>query len=606
MNFKSLAILLLILLTNVPAEAQSSSRAAVPEGLSGLLPEEKQALEKKALALLDELVIDGRALRLAENRIRVLIFAADMLRKRDDARAREYLREASNEFRALGPLAAAKGSRPFPSAESRQSLRRQLIITIAQFDAQMALDFLKASRLSSTAEPGLEDERQIEVQLAAEVIESDPRLALQLATEALKQEPDYHLVEIWRRLQKRDPKAAANLANDIATRLKSSDLMKSYGAASVVNELIDEFRKMVRDRTPSGRESLRSSEPAVSIQEVEQTFRTLLDLVVTAALKITAANLMDVTDQSAARNVLSQAQSFLPDVEKYLPARASALRIKLNQFDHAYYHSPPMGDSYQDLEKRSTDELLVMAEKSKGEMREMLYSQVTMKALEEDRIDLAKQISSQRLNGSDDFMNDEIERAEQEKALREGKIEEVRRALDEVPSEAERARKLVSMAGTVKDPKIQRRFLDDARGLLGEKVETLAQVEAQVTLAASFLSFDADDSFARLDAAIEKLNHIISASITVKKFTREIEAEEEELRTTQSDATEWFTGGIENYVLTFARKDFVRTQAAIAQWQHNPTRLAIKMTLIAAILGGEDQDLRRRYLFAERAHGLTK
>ncbi|HKX31972.1 MAG TPA: hypothetical protein VJ302_30070 [Blastocatellia bacterium] len=601
MNLKPLAALFLVAtLADVPAPAQIKSPPTTASASGNMQPEEKQVLEKMALASLDDLVNEGMGLRLPENRIPVLIFAADMLWKRDEKRARGYLQEAISQYLSMGPPPADRGSRSISTLRTRLALRNRLIITIAQFYPRMAMDFMRSSRLPESATPdgglpGVEDEKQLEMRLAAQIAEADPQLALQLAQEALKQEPDYQLVEIWRRLQRKDPKAASGLAGEIVARLKTTDLMKNYGAASIIYELVEDLRRMVRDQKAPKRETGQSAETAVSIQEVEQNLRSFLELVVATTLKVTPANLMDVADQGPARSLLTQAQSLQPEIEKYLPSRAGALRTKLNQFDNAYYHPPSIGENYEELEKRSTTELMAMAEKSKGEAKEMLYSQALMKALAEEQVDLAKQISKQHLNGSQDFLSSEIERVEREKAVKEGKIDEARKTLEEIPSETERALSLVRMAGTAKDPQICRQLLEEARATLGDKFETRGQVESQMILATAFLPYDAEYSFAQLNAAIEKLNTVIAASITLMKFTQELRTEEDDSRLTQAGMPEWFSGGIDQQILAFAQKDFARTQTAIGQWQHDQLRLGVRMMLIATILSGDNADLRQRY-----------
>ena len=50
--------------------------------------EEKAKLEKKAIALLEQVVTDSQGLRLPENKIRVQIAAGDMLWEKNPARAR--------------------------------------------------------------------------------------------------------------------------------------------------------------------------------------------------------------------------------------------------------------------------------------------------------------------------------------------------------------------------------------------------------------------------------------------------------------------------------------------------------------------------------------
>src|SRR5215813_13636060 len=57
--------------------------------------EEKAKLEKKAIALLEQVVTDSQGLRLPENKIRVQIAAGDMLWEKNPARARTLLSDAA-------------------------------------------------------------------------------------------------------------------------------------------------------------------------------------------------------------------------------------------------------------------------------------------------------------------------------------------------------------------------------------------------------------------------------------------------------------------------------------------------------------------------------
>jgi hypothetical protein len=597
-----------------PVSIQIGAREIAPGSLS---PQEKKELETKAVALLEGLVREAMAMRLPENRIQVLCFAADMLWKRDEPRARGFLQDAIAQFMAMEAVAPAPGALSSPRQaqnwQARAALRTQLIQTLAQHDARMALDFLRDSRpqTSTGAMDGRPDspypqpdpEKQFEMQLAIQIAESDPHGALQLAQDTLKQDADHQVVEIWRRLQRKDAKLAAKLAADIVAKFKNSDIMKSYSAANVIGELLFECRERIREQKSPKKDSANSAQnaPAVSLQELEQIFRDLLDVVVSAALKITPANLMDIGEQGQARNLLAQAQSVLPDIEKYLPARAAALRAKLGQFDKAFYHPPTPVLSEEEMEKKSATELIALAEKSKGESRELLYSQALAKAMEESDTGLARRISSQYLKGNNEFLDNEIERIEREKALKEGKIEEARKSLDRLPSDADRAQAMIRMADAAKDPKTQRQLLDEARSVLGERFETRSQVDAQMALAASFLPFDPDLSFNLLDTSIEKLNSVMAASIMLMKFTQEMQGDDDEMRLGQGGSMAyWFAGGFDDKIFAFACKDFTRTQAAIGRWQQYPTRLQMNMALVARILGDESGEVRERYVFGER------
>jgi hypothetical protein len=603
------AVLLAGLLAATPlAPAAQTVGSQPPAPPVKLPPEEKKELEKKALVVLDDLVGTARGMRLPENRIQVLCFAADMLWKRDEERARGFLQEAIGQFMAMEPLPAKDGPRNGPAWQSRIALRSQLVQTLAQYDARMALDFLKSSRAQiavsgpATGAPDnpYDPEKQFEAQLAMQLAENDPQLALQLARDALKDDATYQIVEILRRLQRKDPKTAAQLMADIAAKFKTADLMKNQAATTILNELFFELRARIREQKGPRKDG--DAPAPVPLHELEATFRELLEIVVSAALKITPGNLVDINQQGQARNLLAQAQSLLPDVEKQLPARAALLRQKLGQFDKAFYHPPSMLLGEEELEKKSAAELLAMADKAKGEEREFLSSQALGKAMEAGDTDLAKQIAARHLQGNDEFLSREIERVEREKALTAGKLDEARKSLDRLPGEADRALALIRMAETTKEEKTRRQLLDEARAILGERMETRSLVEAQMALAAASLPFDAELSFALLDASIEKLNSVMAASVMLMKFTQEMQAEEEETRLNQDGMVYWFTGGLDDKLFSFARKDWARTQSAIGRWQHGQTRLTMNMSLLSRILGDENSDVRSRHLFGERIH----
>src|SRR5215475_14620017 len=115
---------------------------------------EDKELEKKALALLDEIVGEAMSLRLVENRIYVLTTAANLFWKHNEARARALLAEAVNQFMAIEQSSPSRapsqdeteGLQALQAMASRMELRTQLLQTLATRDSLMALDFLRASR----------------------------------------------------------------------------------------------------------------------------------------------------------------------------------------------------------------------------------------------------------------------------------------------------------------------------------------------------------------------------------------------------------------------------------------------------------------------------
>src|SRR5262245_18565731 len=117
------------LLICMPALAQSPAQPQAQK--------EEKELEKKALALLDQMVGEAMALKLVENRIYALTTAADLLWKRNEDRARALLREAVNQFMQIEQTTDLDDPRAMQTMQIRMELRTQLLQSIASHDSRM-------------------------------------------------------------------------------------------------------------------------------------------------------------------------------------------------------------------------------------------------------------------------------------------------------------------------------------------------------------------------------------------------------------------------------------------------------------------------------------
>lgn len=606
------ASLLVALLIWAPALAALAQTPAQSQS-----QKEQKELEKKALALLDELVGEAMTLKLVENRIYALTTAADLFWKHNEDRARALLREAINQFMLIEQPQELDDPQAMQTMQIRMELRTQLLQSLASRDSRMALDFLRASRLpdarkalgSKGASPDFE--RQFEMQLAIRIAENDPGMALQIAQESLKEGVNHQVYEIWSNLLGKDPKTAAKLSDEIISAMKSSDLSKNYQSMSVAFSMLQHLRSQMQERRSNAKDS-QTSQPAP--QEMRQTFRELLDLIVAATLKVTAAQLLDIREQGPARNLLAQVQTLTPDIEKHLPARAGQVRAKLVQFDKAFYSPPVPPESFEDMENKAPDELVAMAGKSQNEYKFMLYRQAAVKSLEQGDTTRARQIAKDFLpnGGAGDPLLAEIEQAEREQALKQGRLEEARNSISRLRSNEERALALIELARKAeanKDQKSQQELLKEAGELLGDQMETRAQVEAQLNLAAASLNVNADRGFEILASAIDRLNVVLSAVVTLTKFDQSGGpfggtggAMDGEMRLNAGEFGN-VTTNLDQQILAFARKDFDRTVALLGRWQVNEVRLAMCLTLIDGIIG-EKKETRfyPPYSFIERAH----
>src|SRR5262245_49928583 len=609
------ASFLAALLICLPASAQTPTQPQARKEEKS--QKEDKELEKKALALLDEVVGEAMSLKLVENRIYALTTAADLFWKRNEDRARALFAEAVSQFMAIErpnqpqaqsqdePQSESEGMRALQLMGVRMELRTQLLQALAARDSRMALDFLRASRLPEAGklfggkDASPDFERDFEMQLAVRVAENDPRAAMQIAEESLKQGVNHQVYEIWANLLNKDPKSAAKLSGDIVSSLKSTDLLKDYQSIYVVTSMLGQLRAQLR---PSRSNDKEAPQPP---QEAREMFRDLLELMVSTALKVTSAQLLDLQEQGPARDLLTQVQMFLPDIEKHMPSRAPAARAKLAQFDKAFYRQQSPQEVFLDMENKSPDDLIAMAAKSQDEFKDMLYRQAATKLIEQGDTARARKVVKDFLpdDGAWDPLFAEIDRKEREQAVKEGKLEEARKSVSRLGSSEERAMALIELATKAeaeKDQNAQRELLKEAGELLGNQMETRSQVEAQLVLAAAALNLDPHRSLEIPGSAIERLNAVLNAVATIAKFDEggttplAANAVDGEMRLNAGEFAN-ITNNLDQRLLAFARKDFDRTVSLLKRWQINEVRLAICLTLLSRILGDENRESRIEY-----------
>ena len=124
-RLRDLAFIAGILLFGVAnvAQAQDSQLPPTDSEAAATAQKEKEALEAKASALLEQVVGQVQLLKLPENRISVQIAAADMLWARNEARARSMFSLA-----AEGVAELMRGAESNPQ-RSVGRLRQQLVLT---------------------------------------------------------------------------------------------------------------------------------------------------------------------------------------------------------------------------------------------------------------------------------------------------------------------------------------------------------------------------------------------------------------------------------------------------------------------------------------------
>ena len=564
--------------------------------------EEKKAaeeLEKKALALVDDLVSEAMSLRLTENRVFILTGAAEAFWKSNEERARALIREAMNQV--VAHLREARdGEQRFNPRYGRQNedsyLRGVVLNFLATRDAKMALEFLQTLRSLRPAErknPNEEyQERELELNLASQLAGSDPQTALQIAEEYLNGKLDYRLLNIWNNLQAKDPKAASSLTEKMISQLKSRDLLGDYETINFATNLLSHLKQRAdmaanAQNNPNGPNSAQ-----LNSAEIRQAYRDALEIVAAAALKLSSNSMLDQDWANKARNLLSQLPGYLPDIEKLLPSRIAAVRAKVAQFDTAKYGNPHerfYAEYGRDLQNKPVQDLLALASKAPPEVRQNVYLQAVHKAMGEGDDETARRIVKENITDKwqADSMLSDIERRTAERAIGEGKYADARRSLARMATDEQRASALAgwAMAAANKgDKKSAAEMLQEARAMIGSRMQRNDQLEAQLTIANAALNLDPEASFEIAEAAIERINRLVAANLEIQVFSG---MEEGEIRIIHGGVWGGYSGSIVPLFAALARKDFDRACALLKRWQSSELRLMMSLLLAQNILGGQ-------------------
>src|SRR5437868_9393431 len=203
----------------------------------------REARRKRALSLIDEIIKNAQALRLPENRLRLLVQTALAVWPVDEKRARLLIKSAQE---SLNELQAAIDSHD-PQYASLDSfvtqLRFDMLNTVAQQDPELALDLLHATPRNGGQLPPAQVsfEAQIELQLAQRLAAKDPARALELAERGLDKGVSYEVLNVANSLRATNREAGQKLFNDMLARLQTENYATHAPAIYVALNLLREW-----------------------------------------------------------------------------------------------------------------------------------------------------------------------------------------------------------------------------------------------------------------------------------------------------------------------------------------------------------------------------
>ena len=184
----------------------------------------QEVLKAKGLALLIEATQAIPELHRPQTRAGFQVRAAQLLWGSDEKRAMKLMEQAIESVKEYIENISNGDEEYYESAQIAMQLREQVVEALAPHDPEMALNFLRATRTlsppeGSTPGPQGNQELQLELALASQIIAADPKRAFQMAEDTLKKGASPSLIDTLNRLRSKDPELAAKLAHDIATKV---------------------------------------------------------------------------------------------------------------------------------------------------------------------------------------------------------------------------------------------------------------------------------------------------------------------------------------------------------------------------------------------------
>ena len=600
------------------------------------LEKQKAEREKNAYRLLEQVIDEAQSLRLAENRVRIQINAADMLWDQNQGRARSLFTSAAEGVVEVARTQPASNNRRNTMVQDGASfavfqggpqnmrthqLRQELILAAARHDAALAYQLLAATKPPASTQPTVEargprallaSEESLEQTLLGRIAALDPKLAAQNAEQMMdKGQFPTTLPEVINQLYKQDPDAAEKLADKAVKKIQGTNILAKAEVAGLVMGLLRSGPRPTVDPNDSAAKRQNTSGPMVLGQTA---YVDLLTTLVDAALKATPptqnnqrgggpvnarrpragagigpgnADSRQPTEaqieQNTARRLLAGLQMTLPFIDQYLPSKATLVRQKLSEMGLST--SPQINVALAG--NGNADDLVQAAAAAPQQFQPRLYQQAAYKALDEGDTERARQIANDHLSTkAREILMQRIDFREATKKAEGSRIEEIRQSIARIPTDNEKLDFLIQVAGDVQksNQKLAIQLLDEARQIVNGRASNYQHFEQQLKVAHAFASVDAARAFEMLDPGISQLNELLQAASVLSGFEINM-FRDGEMAMQGGNGMTAIVNRFGQELAVLARSDFERSEILAGRFQFPEPRIMTRLAIVQGLLG---------------------
>ncbi len=604
---KFFCVFLLIFVISISMFAQTSPTDSKEEKEKARLE-----LEKKAVALLEQVVNDTALLKLPDNRALVAASAGDLMWQRDEKRARQLFRQAANEITQANNMPAATDS-SMPAIIGiiqNASPRKQILLTVAKYDAELALELLYATRpanvavalASRTQQPTLpgektqrtaasmmedsqnkflaDDELRLEQSFSAQAAEKDVTKAAKLLRDSIaKNGVTSSVFQILNKINAKDNKLALELAGEVGQKLLDSDFAKKDSERNTTISFLQQFY-LDADKSKS------KTDTAKPLKIEDKLAKDLANKM--------ADYLLQVDAKSGMSNYFQFSQSE-PVLSKIIPERSPAIKQKQAAIKKSMPQDMMMfDDDAFGGNASSPEKAIASASKLPAQMRGMMYKSSIDQAVRDGSVDKARESLNQAPEGKErDDALAYLDSKVAETKIKDGKIDEARKIIDRLSSTKEKIERLVQMAigfqakDTKEDKETASKLMDEARRLIDDTPQDGDAITDYLKVASGFAYVDPNVAFSMLDAFANQASEIVTAAALLAKYekgnTGFKNGEMVLTRGLPRVGTSIFQYGKELNLL--ANTDIDRLRNMADKFQRDDARLLLKLYIVQAFFG---------------------
>ena len=374
-------------------------------------------------------------------------------------------------------------------------------------------------------------EANLEMRVANQIAAKDPDQAVSLAEESMKINLDYEALSLLYNLQSQRKALAEKFFDDVMSGIRTDGIGNNAATPIALNLL----RTWIDNNRVAHDPDASRTTSNLSLSNLnENAAREISNMIINALTGNAPAKTLQTygrrfIDGSTGfypgqlLGIYQQIKPILPDIEKLVPDKMSAVRSKMAEFEQtSEAQQATMWTKFQEVTQNGTPEAILEAVKTAPpEYADNLLQQAALKAISQGNEDQARQIvekiSDPRQRTG---VNMQIARQGYYRAIEEKKMTEARAFIPRLPLE-EQVNLLMQMANSAAaegDKAAAFQLLGEAQALLPNRATNYGLLQAQLMIAGSYERLEPGRGTPIVEKVIDQTNELVAAAAVLNGF----------------------------------------------------------------------------------------